>query len=66
MTKTIQDRIVANDDLLMTDFRRESELMEDLRHGEEVQALEKWKKIINFCKEVIHFLKNYNSQFLFL
>ena len=50
MTKTIQDRIVANDDLLMTDFRRESELMEDLRHGEEVQALEKWKKIIRHTR----------------
>lgn len=27
--------------------------MEDLRHGEELQALERWKRILSFCKEVI-------------
>ncbi|KAL0273362.1 UNVERIFIED_CONTAM: hypothetical protein PYX00_006048 [Menopon gallinae] len=31
--------------------RRESELMEDLRHGEERQALEKWERIVCYCKE---------------
>ncbi|KAK6637651.1 hypothetical protein RUM44_008073 [Polyplax serrata] len=33
------------------DYRRESELMEDLRHGEEIQALERWKRVLTFCKE---------------
>lgn len=32
--------------------RQESELMEDLRHIEEQEALEKWKRIVQYCKEV--------------
>lgn len=32
--------------------RQESELMEDLRHIEEREALEKWKRIVHYCKEV--------------
>ncbi|XP_054261302.1 calpain-D-like [Macrosteles quadrilineatus] len=32
-------------------MRQESELMEDLRHIEEREALEKWKRIVQFCKE---------------
>lgn len=32
--------------------RQESELMEDLRHIEEREALEKWKRIVQYCKEV--------------
>ncbi|XP_046688000.1 calpain-D-like, partial [Homalodisca vitripennis] len=31
--------------------RQESELMEDLRHIEEREALEKWKRIVQYCKE---------------
>ncbi|KAL1110427.1 hypothetical protein AAG570_007958 [Ranatra chinensis] len=31
--------------------RQESELMEDLRHIEESEALEKWKRIVHYCTE---------------
>jgi len=33
-------------------FRQESELMEDLRHIEEQEALEKWECIVRYCREV--------------
>lgn len=33
-------------------LRQESELMEDLRHIEEQEALEKWECIVRYCREV--------------
>lgn len=32
--------------------RQESVVMENLRHIEEREALEKWKRIVRYCKEV--------------
>lgn len=40
--------------------RQESELMEDLRHIEEREALEKWKRIVQYCKEVRISLLSWN------
>lgn len=33
-------------------LKQESELMEDLRHIEEQEALEKWERIVQYCREV--------------
>lgn len=36
--------------------RQESVVMENLRHIEEREALEKWERIVRYCKEVIYFI----------
>jgi calpain-15 len=33
-------------------LKQESELMENLRHIEEQEALEKWERIVQYCREV--------------
>lgn len=42
--------------------RQESELMEDLRHIEEREALEKWKHIVQYCKEVYFHVISFSKQ----
>jgi calpain-15 len=33
-------------------LKQASELMENLRHTEEREALEKWERIVQYCREV--------------
>jgi hypothetical protein len=43
---------IANTSRAAAVLKQESELMEDLRHIEEQEALEKWERIVQFCREV--------------
>ena len=52
-------RIIESGINTLTIQRQESVVMENLRQIEEREALEKWERIVRYCKEVYRLIDNY-------